>query len=102
MPFIAQCPHPNCRKFQLLEDKVRGGTVACLLCKQPIAVSAAPPGEPPRVSIEPPRPGEASAPPIIGRRTRACPKCGTTLYLPADGPPPPKAKCAKCGHVFAT
>lgn len=100
MPFIAQCPYPNCRKYLLLEDSVRGASVACLLCKQPIAVSNSPPDQPPTVTVEPSRAAEAAAPPVRFSPSRPCPKCGATLYLPAEGPAPQRAKCSKCGHVF--
>lgn len=100
MPFIAQCPYPNCRKFLLLEDAVRGGAVACLLCKQPIAVSDPPAGHPPTVMVEPRAAGEAAAPPVLRKQTQPCPQCGASLQAPTAGSAPQKVKCGRCGHVF--
>ena len=100
MPFIAQCPYPNCRKYLLLEDSARGGTVSCLLCKQPIAVSNPAPGQPPSVMVDPCATGEAAAPPILRERTHRCPQCGASLHSPAVGSAPQKVKCGQCGHVF--
>ncbi|HEV7225212.1 MAG TPA: hypothetical protein VGN42_21075, partial [Pirellulales bacterium] len=97
---IAQCPYPNCRKYLLLEDAVRGGTVSCLLCKQPIAVSNPAPGQPPSVMVEARTTGEAAAPPILHKRTQPCPQCGASLQSPAAGSAPQKVKCGQCGHVF--
>jgi predicted Zn finger-like uncharacterized protein len=99
MPFIAQCPYPSCRKYLLLEDAVRGETMACLLCKQPIQISRSKPGEPPTVSMAGP-PNAAlvsSAPP---KRRYACPQCGAALMAPAAGAAGLKVRCGKCGHVF--
>lgn len=39
MPFIAQCPHTDCRKFLLMEDEMQGQTVNCLLCKKGIELT---------------------------------------------------------------
>ena len=37
-----RCPNAACKKYQLVEAADRGKTVACLVCKQPIKVPAAP------------------------------------------------------------
>jgi hypothetical protein len=37
-----QCPNPKCRKFMLVEESERGKVVTCLLCKEPIPVTAKP------------------------------------------------------------
>jgi len=39
MVFAVQCPNPQCRKFQLVEERDCGKTVPCLLCKSPIRVA---------------------------------------------------------------
>jgi hypothetical protein len=46
MVFAVQCPNPQCRKFQLVEERDRGKVVQCLICKTSIRVagSAPPPG----------------------------------------------------------
>lgn len=44
--FAVQCPNPKCRKYMLVEEDDRGKTVACLLCKTPIKISAAKPPAP--------------------------------------------------------
>jgi len=43
MVLTVQCPNPKCRKYMLVEDRDRNGTVACLLCKTAIKVTAPPP-----------------------------------------------------------
>jgi hypothetical protein len=43
MVVAVRCPNPECRKYMLVEDRDRGAVVACLVCKQPIKVPAAPP-----------------------------------------------------------
>jgi hypothetical protein len=40
--FAVQCPNPRCRKYMLVEEHDRNKVVACLLCKTPIRVGAAP------------------------------------------------------------
>jgi hypothetical protein len=44
MVFAVRCPNPQCRKYMLVEEHDRGRTIACLICKQPIPIPAAPPG----------------------------------------------------------
>jgi hypothetical protein len=44
--FAVQCPNPRCRKFMLVEEHDRSKVVACLLCKTPIRIGAAPPPRP--------------------------------------------------------
>ena len=39
--FAVQCP--KCRKYMMVEESERDNSVACLLCKAPIRVSAAAP-----------------------------------------------------------
>lgn len=124
MPFIAQCPHPDCRKYQLLEDSLRGAVTNCLLCKQPLRVRegadgpqteavAAPPANrtpppanrtPPPVSRTPPvshaspPPVNAVPPPRAG--VARCPKCTADLRLPWEQTVR-AVKCPKCGAVFS-
>ena len=38
MVFAVQCPNAKCRKYMLVEDKDRGKTVSCLICKTAIKV----------------------------------------------------------------
>jgi hypothetical protein len=45
-----QCREPKCRKYMLVEEHDRGKTVACLVCKAPVAV---PPPPPPRPEVPP-------------------------------------------------
>jgi hypothetical protein len=42
MVFAVQCPNPQCRKYQLVEERDRGGVVHCLICKTAIRVAGAP------------------------------------------------------------
>jgi hypothetical protein len=42
MVFAIQCPSPKCRKFMLVEEKDRGNTVYCLICKTAIKVVGEP------------------------------------------------------------
>ena len=39
MVFAVQCPNPQCRKFQLVEERDRGKVVQCLICKTAIRVA---------------------------------------------------------------
>ena len=39
MVFAVQCPNPQCRKFQLVEERDRGKVVQCLICKASIRVA---------------------------------------------------------------
>jgi len=50
MVFAVQCPNPQCRKYQLVEDHERGQVVTCLLCKTAIRVGGgtAPQPAPPK------------------------------------------------------
>ena len=116
MPFIAQCPHPACRKFQLLEDALRGAVTHCLLCKQPLrvregaagpqteAVAAPPAGAVQPLGAAPPirtAPPVSAAPPI-----RTAPPAGTPPPIrtappisaapPVNTAPPPRAGVAHC------
>jgi hypothetical protein len=43
MVCAVQCPNPQCRKYQLVEERDRGKVVQCLICKSSIKVGAAPP-----------------------------------------------------------
>jgi hypothetical protein len=43
MVFAVQCPNPQCRKFQLVEERDRGKAVQCLICKTTIRVAGSPP-----------------------------------------------------------
>lgn len=47
MVLAVRCPNPQCRKFQLVEDRDRGQVVSCLICKKPIKVPAAQAASPP-------------------------------------------------------
>jgi hypothetical protein len=95
MPFIAQCPHPDCRKFQLLEDSLRGAVTDCLVCKQPLHVRDAA-GGPQTEAVAPP-PVRSGAPARAG--VGHCPECTTALKLPTDQSVQ-SVKCPKCGAVF--
>jgi hypothetical protein len=46
--FAVQCPNAQCRKYLLVEERDRGQTVTCLICKQPfrVAADAGPPAAP--------------------------------------------------------
>lgn len=47
MVFAVQCPNPKCRKFMLVEEKDRGKSIPCLICKGNIKVgSGSPPAAP--------------------------------------------------------
>lgn len=57
MVFAVQCPNPKCRKFMLVEERERGKTIACLICKGAIrtpAADAAPPAKAAPTSSPPP------------------------------------------------
>jgi hypothetical protein len=98
MPFIVQCPHPECRKFMLLEDHVRGTTVPCLVCRRSIALDPSRSGDrpkPPPLANAP-----ASAAPSAKRQAIAdCPNCHTPLRLPPNHKDQP-IRCPACKHVF--
>ena len=55
MVFAVQCPNPQCRKFQLVEERDRGNVVPCLICKTPIRVASSPaqPGAPKSATSKP-------------------------------------------------
>jgi len=38
MVFAVQCPNPQCRKYQLVEEHDRNKVVHCLLCKTAIRI----------------------------------------------------------------
>ena len=40
MVFAVQCPNPQCRKYQLVEEHDRNKVVHCLLCKTAIRIGA--------------------------------------------------------------
>lgn len=40
MVFAVQCPNPQCRKFQLVEERDKGQAVPCLICKSAIRVAS--------------------------------------------------------------
>ncbi len=106
MPFIVQCPHEQCRKYNLLEDDARGKTVECLVCHHHFKVEGPrpPSGNPtPQPGGQPTlqtgtKPG-SSAPGAAARQVVACPHCTTPLQLP---PGDNRAlRCGRCGRVFA-
>ena len=95
MPFIVQCPHPDCRKFMLLEDHLRGTTAECLVCERAIVLE---PSD--SEGRRKPPPLKPSASPSAKRQEIArCPSCSTPLRLP-----PAHAgkaiRCPACKHVF--
>jgi len=98
MPFVARCPHPDCKKYMLLEDSARGGTVECLVCKRPVVPEAS--GDEAQVHAPPrstPAPRGAGS---AGRQQIAkCPKCNTGLRLPASHQGKP-IRCPHCGFIF--
>ncbi|HVA47924.1 MAG TPA: hypothetical protein VNH11_16260 [Pirellulales bacterium] len=100
MPFIVQCPHADCRKFMLLEDSTRGGTVDCLVCKKPIKVEAGSSGEAPAVATGrgPPSASGQPAPPSAAEKVCQCPHCQAPLRLPSGKIN--AVKCPKCAQVF--
>jgi uncharacterized protein YbaR (Trm112 family) len=98
MPFIVQCPHPDCRKFMLLEEHRRGTTVECLVCERIIVLEPSGSDE----GAKPPpldEPSGAASPSAKRQEIAACPSCKTPLRLP----PSHKGKairCPACKHVF--
>ena len=95
MPFITQCPHPDCDKFMLMEDEMQGTVVRCLICKRPIEFDPPEGGMPEDdiVELE-----AAEEPPIdsgpafhVGK----CPKCGTPLRVPR-GQEKQAVQCTEC------
>jgi uncharacterized Zn finger protein (UPF0148 family) len=99
MPFIFQCPHADCRKFMLLEDSTRGGTVDCIVCRRQIQVDVSSGGPTPPATTKAPR-WSQTVPSTSGSSTRvqACPHCHAPLHLPAGKSG--DVKCPKCSHVF--
>jgi len=107
MPFVAQCPHPDCKKYMLLEDSARGGTVQCLVCKRPVVLET-PGGGESQVSApaaEPPSSPPSSTPETRGagstgrQQIAKCPKCNTGLRLPSSHQGKP-IRCPHCGFIF--
>jgi LSD1 subclass zinc finger protein len=115
MPFIIQCPYPDCGKYMLLEDSDRGATVKCLVCKKPIKLDPTHAGENPgAAAVSPalsvPSPSAASKPAaapaapaaaITAQRqvVRTCTKCNTPLKVPA-GAEKQRIRCPRCQNVF--
>jgi len=102
MPFIVQCPHPDCAKYMLLEDAARGARVECLVCKRLLQVDASGSGT---VSTRSPAPpssvaGGGPVPPTVRRhRVAHCPQCNGPMRVP----PTHQGKaiqCPHCNHVF--
>lgn len=96
MPFIAQCPHDDCRKFMLLEDEIQGAVIQCLVCKQPIQLdgdedpAAADDDEIVDLQAVGAKPQKDS-----GFHVGACPKCGTPLRVPY-GEETQARQCIEC------
>jgi LSD1 subclass zinc finger protein len=117
MPFIIQCPYPDCGKYMLLEDSDRGATVKCLVCKKPIKLDPSSAGENPgAAAVSPalsapgpsspaaPKPAAApssSAAAATAQRqiVRTCTKCNTPLKVPA-GAEKQRIRCPRCQNVF--
>jgi LSD1 subclass zinc finger protein len=125
MPFIIQCPYPECGKYMLLEDSDRGSTVKCLVCKKPIKLDPTNPGEMPAAAVSPgiasptrpaapaapkpaaapsPAPAAAPAAPAAAATAqrqivRTCTKCNTPLKVPA-GAEKQRIRCPRCQNVF--
>lgn len=57
MVFAVQCPNPQCRKYQLVEERDRGNVVQCLICKTSIRVAAASSAPPAAPKTSPAKPG---------------------------------------------
>jgi ribosomal protein S27E len=98
MPFIVQCPHPDCKKYQLLEDSARGERVECLVCKRLIQVDPSGAEE---------RPAEPSLPPALAQaalraqrqRVAHCPQCSGPMRVPPNHEGK-RIQCPHCKHVF--
>ncbi len=98
MPFIVQCPHPDCAKYMLLEDAARGARVECLVCKRLIQVDASASG----IFSRPPEPEtpEPGLPPTARRHKVAhCPQCAGPMRVPPNQQGK-KIQCPHCAHVF--
>ncbi len=96
MPFIVQCPHPDCQKHMLLEDHVRGTVVECMVCRKTIQLDPSGSGE---RTKPPPVPGSAALPVAKREKIAACPKCSTPLRLP-PAEQGQSIKCPVCKDVF--
>ena len=96
MPFIAQCPHDDCRKFMLLEDDIQGAVIQCLVCKQAIELDGA--EEDPAddddeiVDLQPVGQKQRDT---SGFHVRNCPKCGIPLRIPY-GQENQAVQCTEC------
>lgn len=118
MPFVIQCPFPDCRKFMLLEDHARGSEVACLICGHKVKVepsasgefppprparSDPPPNRDPVIATPPaPRPASLGTPPaatVPRQRIVNCPKCSAPLRVPPGQAA--RLQCPRCQTVFA-
>ena len=98
MAFIVQCPHPNCRKYMLLEDHVRGNQVKCLACGSPIQLD--PSGSSDRAKPPPLKSGASRTSARAKRQAITnCPSCNTPLRLPPSHQGK-SIKCPVCKHVF--
>lgn len=98
MPFIVQCPHEQCRKYNLLEDDARGKMVECLVCRQQFKVEGPRPagGQP---ALQTGTKLGSSPPGAAVQQVVACPHCTAPLRLP---PGDSRAmRCGRCGRVFA-
>mgnify|MGYP001072873869 CR=1 FL=1 len=102
MPFIVQCPHPDCKKYMLLEDSSRGARVECLVCKRLIQVD--PSGADERSDQ---RPDERDLPPALAeaalrarqQRIAQCPQCAGPMRVPPNHQGK-RIQCPHCKHVF--
>ena len=97
MAFIVQCPHPNCKRFMMLEDHVRGTTVECLVCRKAIQLD-------PSGSSDRPKPPPLHKAPSASRRAKRqeitnCPNCSTPLRLP-PAHAGKSIKCPVCKQLF--
>ncbi|MBN2578168.1 MAG: hypothetical protein JXB10_04180 [Pirellulales bacterium] len=104
MVFIAQCPHPNCRKYMLLEDAARDASVVCLnpKCKKTFQVGSSGSGErtpPPPLSAPTARPPGKKTPVAARQKMVVCPQCNALLRLPPSAPNH-AVKCPRCHKVF--
>jgi DNA-directed RNA polymerase subunit RPC12/RpoP len=72
MPFIVQCANAECRKYNLVEDEMRGRKVQCLICKTAFRAETA---------------------------VRVCPQCSAKMGVPANVAAQ-RVQCPKCGTVF--
>jgi len=72
MPFIVQCENTPCRKYNLVEDELRGRPVKCLICRTVF-----------RAEYE----------------VRTCPNCAAKMRVPASVSPQ-RIQCPRCQTVF--